>query len=65
MTKISFPKLGINLNINPVAFSILGKSIYWYAVLILTGFLIAVFFCAKSAKKRSMANAMDLLAYSE
>lgn len=54
MTKISFPKLGINLNINPVAFSILGKSIYWYAVLILTGFLIAVFFCAKSAQKRNI-----------
>lgn len=54
MTDISFPKLNINLRINPVALSVAGKDIYWYAILILTGFLAAVFFCTKSAKKRGI-----------
>ena len=54
MNKISFPKLGINLNINPVAFSVGGRDIYWYAIIILTGFLLGMFFCMRSAKKRNI-----------
>ena len=51
---ISFPKLGISLNVNPVAFTLFGNEIHWYALFILTGFLLAVFFCCKSAKKRDV-----------
>ena len=54
MNKISFPKLGINLNINPVAFCVGGRDIYWYAIIILTGFLLGMFFCMRSAKKRNI-----------
>ena len=54
MNKISFPKLGINLNVNPVAFSVGGRDIYWYAIIILTGFLLGMFFCMRSAKKRNI-----------
>ncbi len=54
MNKISFPKLGINLDVNPVAFSIGSRDIYWYAIIILTGFLLAVWFCMRSAKKRGI-----------
>ena len=35
MNNITFPKLGISLNISPVAFSIGSKPIYWYALIIL------------------------------
>lgn len=56
MNIISFPKLGIHLNISPIAFTIGGKAIYWYAIIILTGFLLAVFFCAHSAKKRGVSS---------
>lgn len=39
---ISFPKLGINLHIDSVAFSIGSKDIYWYGIIIAFGFLVAI-----------------------
>ena len=39
---ISFPKLGINLHIDSVAFSIGSKDIYWYGIIIAVGFLVAI-----------------------
>ncbi len=54
MDVIAFPKLGISFNISPVAFHIGPKAIYWYAIIILTGFLLAVGFCMMSAKKRGI-----------
>lgn len=54
MNVISFPKLNITLKVDPVAFHIGEKPIYWYALIILTGFLLAVLFCSKSAKKRDI-----------
>ncbi len=65
MNIISFPKLGLTLNIDPVAFHIGRKPIYWYALIILTGFSLAVWFCTKSAKKRSVNpdNIIDIALY--
>lgn len=54
MNIISFPKLGITLNINPVAFSIGSKPIYWYALIILTGFLLSMLFVCKTCTKRGV-----------
>lgn len=51
MNNIAFPGLGISLNISPVAFSIGSKSIYWYALIILTGFILAVLFVLRDCKK--------------
>lgn len=42
MNPITFPGLGITVQIERVAFSILGKNIYWYGIIIAAGFLIAV-----------------------
>lgn len=42
MNPITFPGLGLSFQIERVAFSIFGKDIYWYGVLIATGFLMAV-----------------------
>ncbi len=51
---IGFPGLGLTLNVNRVAFTVLGKEIYWYAICILTGFILAVLFCTKTAQKRGV-----------
>ena len=44
MNNISFPKLGISMNINPVALKLGIREIYWYAIIILTGFLCGALF---------------------
>ena len=54
MNVISFPKLNITLNINPVAFSIGAKEIYWYALIILTGFFLGATFVYYTAEKRGL-----------
>ena len=54
MNVISFPRLNISLDVSPVAFCIGTKEIYWYALIILAGFLLAVAFCTWSAKKRGI-----------
>lgn len=51
---IGFPGLGLEFNINRVAFTIFGKDIYWYALCILTGYLLAIIFVSKTCKKRGV-----------
>lgn len=48
--EVSFPKLGLEFDINRVAFSLFGMDIYWYALLIMTGFLLAVLYAWRSTK---------------
>ena len=49
--QISFPMLG-GLRINPPSyFTLFGRPIYFYGVLIGLGFLLAIVFCAKRAKR--------------
>ena len=45
MSEISFPGLGIEFNINRIAFSIGSIDIYWYAVIIALAFIIGVLIC--------------------
>ncbi len=53
---ISFPNLGITVDPSPVAFTIFGKEIYWYGIIIACGFLLAVLYkywdsnCASTGK---------------
>ncbi len=47
---ISFPGLGLEFEISRVAFSLGSTDIYWYAVLIATGFLLALLFVFKNTK---------------
>lgn len=35
---ITFPSLGISLNPSRVAFTVFGKDIYWYGIIIAAGF---------------------------
>ena len=43
MHPITFPNLNLSFDINPVAFSILGKDIYFYGIIIVAGIIIALF----------------------
>lgn len=48
---VSFPGLGLDFTINRVAFSIGGFSIYWYALLIVTGLVLALIYAKFNAKR--------------
>lgn len=55
MTTYNVTLFGIHFKINPVAFTLpVGKNgwdIYWYGIIIATGFLLAVLYAVKNAKK--------------
>ena len=65
INSISFPKLGIFLNINRVAFTVFGKPIFWYSIIIVTGFLLGTLFVMRIAKKvgRNPDNFLDIALY--
>lgn len=48
---ITFPLLNLELNINKVAFTVLGVPIYWYAILIVASLALAIFLCKKDDGK--------------
>ena len=48
---ITFPNLGIEIDPSPVAFTVFGKDIYWYGIIIAAGFLLAVFYMLARAKR--------------
>ena len=51
MYHISFPGLGLSMQVNPVAFSIGSFNVYWYGILIGCGFMLALLFALKSLKR--------------
>lgn len=48
---VEFPKLGLDFNISPTAFSIGGFTIQWYGVIIAVGFLLAFLYLMFSCRK--------------
>ena len=65
MNNISFPNIGLSMNINPVAFHIGSHPVYWYAIIILSGFLIALCFVSATCEKRGVRtdNIWDIALY--
>ena len=51
VNKITFPLLNIKLNINKIAFSVLGIDIHWYAIIIVASIILALFLCKKQDGK--------------
>lgn len=51
MYHVSFPGLGIELDINRTAFSIGSFPVYWYGILIATGLLLAVLYAYFNARR--------------
>jgi len=60
---VAFPGLGLGFALNRVAFTILGRPIYWYGIIIGCGFLLAVMLCSRWAPRFGISsdNVMDLL----
>lgn len=56
---VSFPGLGIGLEINPIAFQCPGIKIYWYGIIISIGFLLAYSYI-ESRKKDFGFNSNDI-----
>ena len=48
--EVKFPGLGINLNVNPVAFTIGSIEVYWYGILIALALILSVVLAVKQAK---------------
>ncbi len=51
INRIGFPGLGIEFNINPVAFNLFGKDIYWYGIIIAVGFALAMWYALTQEKR--------------
>lgn len=49
--EVEFPGLGIELTVHRVALTIGDFKVYWYAVIILVGFILAALYAFKRAKK--------------
>ena len=48
---IAFPGLGLEFTINRVAFTVFGKEIYWYGIIICVGFILAALYRNFRVKK--------------
>lgn len=67
MNKISFPALGLEFDISPVAFKLpLLGEVRWYGLLIGLGIILAFFYCGRIAKKEGVSaeTLADLIIYS-
>jgi phosphatidylglycerol:prolipoprotein diacylglycerol transferase len=51
MNHITFPNLNLDFNIDPVAFTLFGKEVYWYGVIIISGIILALFLANRRLKK--------------
>lgn len=51
MTPIVFPGFGLEVSIDPIAFTVFGKAIYWYGIIIACGFLLGLSFACRQAPK--------------
>ncbi|MDE6775395.1 MAG: prolipoprotein diacylglyceryl transferase, partial [Ruminococcus sp.] len=49
--EIQFPELGWKIHIDPTAFTIAGIDIQWYALIIISGLLLAMLYCFPRMKK--------------
>lgn len=51
MYNVSFPGLGLEFTINPVAFQIGDYKIYWYGIIIALGMVLAMLYAFKTAER--------------
>lgn len=48
---VAFPKLSMEFNISPTAFTVFGFEIKWYGILIALGMLLALIYCFKRVRE--------------
>ena len=44
---VTFPGLGLEFTLNRVALTVLGRPIYWYGIIIVSGLILAVILCSR------------------
>lgn len=60
MYHVQFPKIGLEFDLSPIAFSIGSYNIYWYGIIIASGLLLAVGYAMKTASRYNV-NASKLI----
>lgn len=61
-TEVSFPGLGIHMNVDSVAFSVFGIDIYWYGIIIALGIVLCVGLSMYHCKNKIHKFSTDLVA---
>jgi len=63
LSAISFPGLGIQIDPSPVAFTVFGKDIYWYGIIIAFGFIMAYVYMSANCRRYGLTqdHVIDLL----
>ena len=63
LSAILFPGLGITLDPSPIAFTVFGKDIYWYGIIIAFGFIVAYVYMSARCKHFGLTsdNVIDML----
>ena len=51
MSTVTFPGLGLELHLDPIALRVFGWPIHWYGVIIALGFILAVAYCCRQAPR--------------
>lgn len=59
LNEIIFPSLGLDFNINRVAFSLFGIDVYWYGIIIMCGVCLAVLYAWFECEKRDFGIKTD------
>lgn len=54
INKVAFPGLGLSFEINRVAFSVFGKDIYWYGIIIAAALICAIAYASFEAKRMKL-----------
>lgn len=62
---VTFPSLGIELKLSPIAISILGIDIYWYAILIIGAIILSLIILKITTKNTKIKydNILELMVY--
>ena len=65
MQTVTFPEIGVEVNLNKIAFSIGNIGIHWYAIFIVFAFIIALLFLYKKSSKMEIKfeTLVDLMLY--
>ena len=62
---VSFPGLGLEFELNRVAIIILGRPIYWYGIIIVSGLILAVVLCSRWGRRYGISedNILDMMLF--
>ncbi len=65
MNTVSFPGIGLSIPVKSIAFHVFTWPIHWYGLIIAFGFLLAVIFCGRRARRFGIEqdDVIDLLLY--